>query len=72
MSYETILFAVDSGVARLTFNRPDKLNSFNVSMHEEVRRAFVDAMGIDLSSNGEIPTANFLARGDEQQVPDSQ
>jgi 2-(1,2-epoxy-1,2-dihydrophenyl)acetyl-CoA isomerase len=39
MSYESILFEVDSGVARLTLNRPDKLNSFNVQMHGEVREA---------------------------------
>src|SRR5580693_5027509 len=39
MSYETILFEVDSGVARLTLNRPDKLNSFNMQMHGEVRQA---------------------------------
>ncbi|MDP9088026.1 MAG: 2-(1,2-epoxy-1,2-dihydrophenyl)acetyl-CoA isomerase PaaG [Pseudomonadota bacterium] len=39
MSYETILFTVDSGVARLTLNRPDKLNSFNAQMHIEVREA---------------------------------
>jgi 2-(1,2-epoxy-1,2-dihydrophenyl)acetyl-CoA isomerase len=39
MSFETILFEVDSGIARLTLNRPDKLNSFNVQMHGEVRQA---------------------------------
>ena len=39
MSYETILFSVDAGIARLTLNRPDKLNSFNVAMHTEVRQA---------------------------------
>ena len=39
MSYETILFQVDSGIARLTLNRPDKLNSFNTQMHGEVRQA---------------------------------
>jgi 2-(1,2-epoxy-1,2-dihydrophenyl)acetyl-CoA isomerase len=39
MSYETILFTVDRGVARLTLNRPEKLNSFNTQMHEEVRHA---------------------------------
>src|ERR1700679_1659361 len=39
MSYGTVLFDVDSGIARLTLNRPDKLNSFNTQMHGEVRQA---------------------------------
>jgi 2-(1,2-epoxy-1,2-dihydrophenyl)acetyl-CoA isomerase len=39
MSYDTILFSVDGGIARLTLNRPDKLNSFNTQMHSEVRHA---------------------------------
>src|SRR6202051_444827 len=39
MSYDTILFSVDGGIARLTLNRPDKLNSFNTQMHGEVRDA---------------------------------
>src|ERR1700726_4717442 len=39
MSYDTILFGVDGGIARLTLNRPDKLNSFNAQMHGEVRHA---------------------------------
>ena len=41
MSYEHIVFGVDGGVARLTLNRPDRLNSFNDAMHAEVR----DALG---------------------------
>ena len=39
MAYENILFEVTGGVARLTLNRPDRLNSFNTTMHEEVRDA---------------------------------
>ena len=39
MSYQNILFEVKDGVARLTLNRPDRLNSFNVAMHGEVRDA---------------------------------
>jgi 2-(1,2-epoxy-1,2-dihydrophenyl)acetyl-CoA isomerase len=39
MSYQTILFEINAGVARLTLNRPDRLNSFNVQMHQEVREA---------------------------------
>ncbi|MCR9218635.1 MAG: 2-(1,2-epoxy-1,2-dihydrophenyl)acetyl-CoA isomerase PaaG [Alphaproteobacteria bacterium] len=38
-AYDTILYAVEGGIARLTLNRPDKLNSFTVQMHEEVRDA---------------------------------
>lgn len=41
MSYDNILFDVSAGVARLTLNRPDKLNSFTAAMHAEVR----DALG---------------------------
>jgi 2-(1,2-epoxy-1,2-dihydrophenyl)acetyl-CoA isomerase len=39
MSYQTILFEVADGIARLTLNRPDRLNSFNTTMHAEVREA---------------------------------
>jgi 2-(1,2-epoxy-1,2-dihydrophenyl)acetyl-CoA isomerase len=47
MSYETILFTVAGGIARLTLNRPDKLNSFNVQMHEDVRRALATLPSTD-------------------------
>ena len=39
MAFKTIEFNVESGVATLTLNRPDRLNSFNTEMHEEVRTA---------------------------------
>lgn len=39
MPFETLLFSVERGIARLTLNRPGKLNSFNTTMHEEVRAA---------------------------------
>ncbi len=41
MTYETIDFKLADGVARLTLNRPDRLNSFTVQMHGEV----ADALG---------------------------
>ena len=40
MIFETILFDIHDGVARLTLNRPEKLNSFNVRMHQELQAAF--------------------------------
>jgi len=39
MAYETIIFAIQDGIARLTLQRPDKLNAFNTQMHAEVREA---------------------------------
>jgi 2-(1,2-epoxy-1,2-dihydrophenyl)acetyl-CoA isomerase len=39
MNYENILFEIKDGIAQLTLNRPDKLNSFTQAMHEEVRHA---------------------------------
>ncbi len=41
MAYETIDFKLDGPVARVTLNRPDRLNSFTAQMHGELR----DALG---------------------------
>jgi 2-(1,2-epoxy-1,2-dihydrophenyl)acetyl-CoA isomerase len=37
--FENIRLEIDSGVATLTLHRPDRLNSFTVSMHQEVQAA---------------------------------
>jgi 2-(1,2-epoxy-1,2-dihydrophenyl)acetyl-CoA isomerase len=43
LAYETIIFERVEGVARLTLNRPDRLNSFNTFMHGEVAEALAIA-----------------------------
>ena len=35
--FETIVFEISSGVARLRLNRPDRLNALNLKMHAEIR-----------------------------------
>lgn len=45
MSYQNIEFVIDRGVARLTLDRPDALNSFTAAMHGEVREALTLAAG---------------------------
>jgi 2-(1,2-epoxy-1,2-dihydrophenyl)acetyl-CoA isomerase len=45
MKYQTIQYSVTDGVARLTLNRPERLNSFNGEMHAEVRTALARVAG---------------------------
>ncbi len=40
--YQTIILEKAQGVASLTLNRPDRLNSFNVEMHQELQAALDD------------------------------
>jgi 2-(1,2-epoxy-1,2-dihydrophenyl)acetyl-CoA isomerase len=44
MSFETISLAIADGVARITLNRPERLNSFTRAMHAELRDA-LDGIG---------------------------
>ena len=39
MTYETICFEQRDGIARITLNRPQRLNAFTIRMHEELRDA---------------------------------
>src|SRR5436305_7673367 len=55
MAYETIDFKADGAVARVTLNRPDRLNSFTKAMHEELRDALAslgDARVVVLTGAG--------------------
>ncbi|SFD17511.1 2-(1,2-epoxy-1,2-dihydrophenyl)acetyl-CoA isomerase PaaG [Massilia yuzhufengensis] len=48
MTYESIEFSINNGIALLTLNRPDRLNSFTQAMHLEVRDA-LDQLQADKS-----------------------
>lgn len=45
MSYQTLLFSRSDNIARITLNRPDKLNSFNIQMHEDLQDVLNDVEG---------------------------
>ncbi|HZP58544.1 MAG TPA: crotonase/enoyl-CoA hydratase family protein [Dehalococcoidia bacterium] len=43
MDYETILYEVEGGKARITLNRPEKLNSLTMKLQRELNQALWDA-----------------------------
>jgi enoyl-CoA hydratase/carnithine racemase len=43
MSYETILYGVENGVATITLNRPDRMNAWNEQLAAELSEALVAA-----------------------------
>lgn len=75
MSYEAILYEVSDGVARLTLNRPDKLNSMNLPLLKEAREAVRAAqedsgagvLVITGAGRGFCAGADLAARGDGEQ-----
>jgi 2-(1,2-epoxy-1,2-dihydrophenyl)acetyl-CoA isomerase len=60
MNYQLIQFDVREGVARLTLNRPDKMNSFNAQMHAEIRHALD---GIQTNSQVRVLVITGAGRG---------
>ncbi len=55
MTYQSIQFASADGIARITLNRPDRLNSFTRAMHAELRAALAslgDARVVVLTGAG--------------------
>ena len=48
MNYECIEFSLANGIARITLNRPDKLNSFTAIMHSELQQALTEIENSDV------------------------
>src|SRR5690606_27160366 len=76
---EPVLFAVDAGLARLTLNRPSRLNAFNADLahawrdatteatsRDDVRAILIDAAGPSFCAGGDvIDMATTMGSGDE-------
>jgi 2-(1,2-epoxy-1,2-dihydrophenyl)acetyl-CoA isomerase len=57
MAYETILLDLSEGIARITLNRPDRLNSFTAVMHSELQAA------LDLARDTRVIVLTGAGRG---------
>lgn len=58
MSFNTIEFIVDSGAAIITLNRPDKFNSFNTEMHNELKTVMKE-----IRNNSDIRSLLITGKG---------
>jgi enoyl-CoA hydratase len=73
MSYNTVLFAVEDGVATLTFNRPERLNALNTEMLSEIDEVFdrvrhhPEIRALILTGRGRA----FIAGADIQELSES-
>ncbi|MBC7778840.1 MAG: enoyl-CoA hydratase/isomerase family protein [Proteobacteria bacterium] len=58
MTFETIEFSIEAGVARIALNRPDRLNAFNLRMQDELFDAFKRIEATDSGARAILLTAN--------------
>ncbi len=45
--YETVLYDKDNGVANIALNRPEKLNAFDTTMHDDLYSALGEAAEVE-------------------------
>ena len=62
MAYEHITFLIENNVGTITFNRPDKLNSFNRAMAREVQLVF-ESFAANGENAGKIPKTRHSPAG---------
>ena len=62
-NFECIQFEIKNGVALLTFNRPDRLNSFTQKMHAEVREALALTKAGRVSGDARVLVITGAGRG---------
>ena len=55
--FETIILSLDGGIARITLNRPDRLNSFTRAMHAELAQA------LDAAADARVVVLTGAGRG---------
>ena len=78
MSYETILYGVDAGIAKITFNRPQVMNAFDQASLKEINAALKAAASdeaakvVVLTGAGRAFSAgrDFTALGEERDGKD--
>ena len=74
MSYNTVLFAVEDGVATLTFTRPERLNALNAEIFSEIAAVFdrvrqnADIRALILTGQGRA----FIAGADIKELSESE
>lgn len=61
--FETIRLEFADGVATLTLNRPDRLNSFNDRMHQEVREALAEVRAARADGRARVLVLTGAGRG---------
>lgn len=72
MAYEHILYSVDDRVARITLNRPDRMNAWTATMEREVRAA-MEAAAADAEVRAIVLTGEgraFCAGADMDELKD--
>ena len=62
MSFETLLYEKQDGVATLTLNRPERHNAFNVAMARELREVWESADETSKSADSRVVMSRMTAQ----------